>query len=124
MKTRIEFVRFCLVSMMVGTTDLGVYFLAKNILPIDVSKGLSFVCAGILGYFFNKHWTFDRHHRSNSEMVRYGATEFFLLGFNISVNRGLLLLLPEAHFLAAATASLSTALVSFVCKKMWVFKTA
>ena len=93
-------------------------------LGVDISKGISFVCAGMVGYLFNKHWTFSQHHRSHSEMVRYGATEFFLLGFNISFNKGVLMLWPEATFPAAVAASLSTALVSFVLKKTWVFKTA
>ena len=113
-----------MVSPMVGATDFGVYFLSKIFLPVDIAKGISFICAGIAGYLFNKYWTFSQHRRSHTEMIRYWITEVFLLGFNISVNKGILLLWPQAHFLGAATASLSTALVSFICKKMWVFKTA
>ena len=122
MKTQKEFVRFCVVSMMVGATDFSLYYLSKMFLPVDISKGFSFISAGIVGYFFNKYWTFSQRCGSRSETVRYLITELFLLGFNVSVNKGILLLWPRAIFPAVAAASLSTTLVSFVLKKVWVFK--
>ena len=122
MKIQKEFVRFCVVSTMAGTTDFSFYYLSKMFLPVDISKGISFIAAGIVGYFFNKYWTFSQSRKSRSETVRYSIAGLFLLGFNVSVNRGILLLWPGAIFPAVATASLSTTLVSFVLKKVWVFK--
>ena len=122
MKTPKEFVRFCVVSMMAGTTDFSFYYLSKMFLPVDISKAVSFILGGIVGYFLNKYWTFSQCRRSRSETVRYLIVGLFLLGFNVSVNRGILLLWPGAIFPAVVTASLSTTLVSFVLKKVWVFK--
>ena len=122
MKIQKEFVRFCVVSMMAGTTDFSFYYLSKMFLPVDISKGISFISAGIVGYFFNKYWTFSKSRRSRSETFRYVIAGLLLLAFNISANRGILLLWPGAIFPAVVAASLSTTLVSFVLKKVWVFK--
>lgn len=105
----------------VGATDFGVYYLSKLFLPINVSKGVSYVCAAIVGYLFNKHWTFSKHIRSYPEMVRYWISEIVLLGYNVAANHTILHFWPRAVFLALVTASGSTALLSFILKKWWVF---
>ncbi len=56
-------------------------------------------------------------------MVRYWVTEVVLLGYNVLANRMMLNVWPGAVFLALAFASVSTAILSFILKKWWVFKT-
>jgi putative flippase GtrA len=121
MSTQKEICRFLLVTPFVGLTDFGVYFLCLEFLPLSVSKGIAFAVAAVVGYLLNKHWTFRKHRRSYSEAGRYFLIQVFLLGFNVVVNKLVLLPFPEAIFLAMMTASLLTAVVSFILKKWWVF---
>lgn len=91
-------------------------------LSISLSKGIAFVFAAVIGYLFNKYWTFVKHDRSFSEVSRYLIVQIFLLGFNVGTNKAILVGWPSALFPAMVVASVSTAVVSFVLKKAWVFK--
>ena len=122
MNTKKEITRYVIVTPMVGAMDFGVYYLSKLFLPINVSKGISYVCAGIVGDLFNKYWTFCKHKTCYPEMGRYWLTELVLLGYNVTANRTILNFWPRAVFLALASASVSTAALSFILKKWWVFK--
>ncbi len=122
MKIQKEITRYSIVTPIVGGTDFGVYYLLKLFLPIPVSKGISYVCAAIVGYLFNKYWTFSKHKTCYPEMGRYWITELVQLGFNVTVNHTILIFFPHSIFLALAITSVSTAILSFILKKWWVFK--
>jgi len=124
MKIEKEIIRFLIVTSMAAITDIGLYFLLKSFLPSDISKGISFLCGGIVAYIFNKNWTFSKHRKSNPEMGRYWISGLVLLGYNVITNRTILNFWPHAVFLALAIASVSTAILSFIFKKWWVFKSA
>ncbi len=123
MKIKKEIIRYCTVTPMVGATDFGVYFLSKLFLPIAFAKGISYVCAAIMGYLFSKYWVFSKHKTNHPEMARYWVTDLILLGYNVLANQTILNFWPHAVFLALAIASVSTAVLSFTLKKWWVFKT-
>lgn len=117
-----EVIRFSIVTPLVGITDWGVYYLSLQVLPFSVSKGISFVCGGLVGYLLNKHWTFSQRERSYSEMGRYWVAQLIMLGFNVSSNQILLHFWPKAVFVCLVIASISTAVLSFILKKWWVFR--
>ena len=71
MKLKKELIRSLIAGPVVGATDFGVYFLLKIFLPIWLSKGISYVCAGIASYLLSKYWTFSRPKESAHEMGRY-----------------------------------------------------
>ncbi len=121
MKTKKEITRYSIVTPMVGATDFGVYYLSKLFLPLNVSKGISYVCAAIMGYLFSKYWVFSKQKTCHPEMARYWVTDLLLLGYNVTVNWTILHFWPHAVFLGLAIASVSTAVLSFTIKKWWVF---
>ena len=55
MNTKQQITRYSIVTPVVGAMDFGVYYLSKLFLPITASKGLSYICAGIVGYLFSKY---------------------------------------------------------------------
>ncbi len=122
MKTKKEITRYLIVTPVVGTMDFGIYFLSKLFLPITVSKGISYVCAGITGYLFSKYWVFSKQKKSNPEMGRYWISDVTLLGYNVAANSTILHFWSHAVFLALAIASVTTAILSFLIKKFWIFK--
>ena len=47
MNIKKEMIRFYIAGIFIGATDFGVYYLLIPFLPFDLSKGISFTCAGI-----------------------------------------------------------------------------
>ena len=85
-----ELIRFLVGGAFVVSIDFGVYYLLKHIFPLDVSKGISFICAGAVGYVLNKYWTFKFAQASNIEMGRYALINLMSLVVNVVINRQIL----------------------------------
>jgi len=122
MNARIEMVRFFAAGTIVNATDFSIYYFLFHFLPYSLSKGISFICAGIAGYLLCKHWTFRNHQPSYAEAVRYVFINFLALGMNVLTNQSILNLWPRAVFTALIIATSVTGLFTFVCFKWWVFR--
>jgi len=123
MDTKKEMIRFLVAGAFVGATDFGVYYLLIHFLPFSLAKGISFTCAGIVAYVFNKYWIFQSNQAASySEVSRYVITNLLALGFNIFVNQSILNHWPEAVLLALIVASMLTGAVTFIGFKWWVFR--
>ena len=121
---RKEFVRFLISGTIVNATDFSIYYILFHFLPFSVAKGISFTCAGFVGYFLIKFWTF-KHNKplSFAEVGRYAIINFSALSINVLVNQGILNLWPGAIWVALIIASALTGLFTFACFKWWVFRT-
>ncbi len=117
-----EIVRYCLVTPFVGLVDFGTYYGAQHVMPLAAAKALSFAAAAVTGYLLNKHVTFAKHRSSPAEAARYLVIQFSLLAFNVATNHAALLLSSGRVWESMLTASLLTAVLSFICKKWWVFR--
>jgi len=124
MKIKKEIIRYLTVTPFVGAADFGIYFSLIHFLPHSVSKAISYIIANIIGYLFNKYWTFKRKQPSYPEAGRYFIVDVLLFALNITTNQIILHLWQHAVFLAVAIASVLTACLSFICKKWWVFRTS
>ncbi|MCR4336303.1 MAG: GtrA family protein [Candidatus Omnitrophica bacterium] len=122
MNIRKEIIRFSIAGTVVGAIHFGIYYLLICFLSFNLSAGISFICAGIVAYLFNKYWTFKYKHPSLAELVRYTLINFLALGINIFINQHILSLWPSAVFLALVIASMSSGLVTFIGYKWWVFR--
>ncbi len=123
MKTRKEISRYVSAAPLVGLTDFGSYYLLILFLPYFIAKAISYLLANVSGYLFNKYWIFQKRKQSTTEAGRYLIVNVGLFICNVLINQAMLYLWPKAIFLALATAALVTALLSFISKKIWVFKT-
>ena len=123
MKTRKEVLRFLIAGAMINGTDFSVYFILFHVLSYSLSKGLSFSCAGIVGYLLCKYWIFKRNRLSYAEMGRYALVNLLALGINVLTNQAILNVWPGAVLAALLVATVLTGLFTFVCFKWWVFKT-
>ena len=127
MKTKKEISRYLILIPFEGALDFGIYFLLIHFrLPYSASKAISYIIANGVGYFFNKYWIFKRKRKQATypEAGRYFILDVVLFGCNIIINQAILHFWPRAVFPAVAIASLLTALLSFIFKKIWVFKTS
>ncbi len=124
MKTTKEVLRFLIAGAMINGTDFSVYFILFHFLPYSLSKGLSFSCAGIVGYLLCKYWIFKRNRLSYAEMGRYALVNLLALGINVLTNQAILNIWPGTVLVALLTATALTGLFTFVCFKWWVFRTS
>ncbi len=103
-------------------TDFGIYYALFHFLPFSISKGISFTCAGIVGYLFYKFWIFEYNKPSYAEIIRYALINFLALGINVLTNQSILEHWPGAVFAALVIATSVTSLFAFICFKWWVFR--
>jgi putative flippase GtrA len=122
MNVRKEIVRFLIAGTVVNATDFSIYYVLFHFLPFSVAKGISFICAGIVGYLLNKHWTFKYHQASLTEVGRYILINFLALGVNVLTNQSILNLWPGSILVALVIATVLTGLFVFICFKWWVFR--
>jgi putative flippase GtrA len=121
MKIRKEIIRFLTAGAIVNAIDFSIYYFLFHFLPFWVAKGISFTCAGVVGYLLNKHWTFKSVHPSFAEVARYVFINLLALACNVSTNQMILNGWHGAVFPALIIASMVTGLFSFICFKWWVF---
>jgi len=122
-KNRKEIVRFLIAGTIVNATDFSIYYTLLHFLPFSVAKGISFTCAGIVGYLLIKFWAFQHNEPlSFTEVGRYAIINFSALGINVLTNQFILNLWPGAIWVALIIASALTGLFTFACFKWWVFR--
>ncbi len=122
MNTKKEIILFLIAGAFIGATDFGIYYFLIHFLSFSLSKGISFTCAGIVGYWLNKYWTFKRHQPSYTEVGRYAVINLLALGVNVLTNQSILHMWPGAVFWALISSSMLTGLLTFICFKWWVFR--
>jgi putative flippase GtrA len=127
MKTKKEITRYLIVTPCIGALDFGIYYLLIHFrLPYSVSKAISYTIANVISYLFSKNWIFKRKRKqaTTPEVGRYFIVDLILFVFNVAANQVILHVWPHAVFIAIATASILTAVLSFTCNKLFVFKTS
>ncbi|MDD4940243.1 MAG: GtrA family protein, partial [Candidatus Omnitrophica bacterium] len=89
----------------------------------SLAKGISFACAGIVGFFLIKFWTF-KHNKplSFAEVGQYALINSLALGINVLTNQIILRASPGRVLLALISATILTGLFTFACFKWWVFR--
>ena len=122
MLDRKEIIRFCIAGFMVTATDCSIYYILLHFFSFNISKGISFTSAGIIGYLFDKYWTFKNNQASYMEVLRYAFINFLALGINVFINHCVLSLRPGAILTALIITTSVTSLFTFVCFKWWVFR--
>ena len=122
MKQRDEFIRFCIAGTIVNATDFSIYFILFHFFSYNISKAISFTCAGIVGYLLYKFWTFKEDQSSFSEIIRYIIANFLALGINVFINLFILSIWPKQVLGALIIATAITGLFAYILFKCWVFK--
>jgi putative flippase GtrA len=107
-KERTRFIRFISVGAIGAVVDFGIMNLFSKLfnMPLTVAGTISFICAIISNFFFNRFWTYpDSRSRS--------LTKQLIMFFIVNV-AGLAIRLPILHYLEPPMRSLSANLVPFI----------
>ena len=122
-KDRKGIIRFLIAGVTINAVDFSIYYTLFHFLSFSLSKGISFVCAGAIGYLLNKFWTFKYSNPpSYTEVGKYALVNFLALGINVLTNQIILNLWPGAIGVALIIATGLTGIFTFVCFKWWVFR--
>ena len=95
---RKEMIRFCIAGSIVTATDFSIYYILFHFFPFNVSKGISFTCAGIVGYLLYKYWIFKNNRASFTEVLRYALINSLALGINVFINHRILKPVARVYF--------------------------
>ncbi len=123
-----EFFKFALVGVLNTAIDIGIYtlltrsayFFHRHLL---FAKAISFVCATISSFIFNRSWTFERQGKiMMAEIIRFYST----VGSAIFINLGVVYIVhTRLHIndlIAVVAATLTTIMWNYLFSKFWVFK--
>ncbi|NLJ49066.1 MAG: GtrA family protein [Candidatus Atribacteria bacterium] len=125
-KNLFQFVKFGLVGILNTAVDFGIFTFLNYLLGEQyyrISQIISYSCAVLNSYYFNKSWTFQAGRRFNLiEMFKFltinlislGVSLFFLTLFHEKYQIGILLSKVGATFFSV--------LINFIGNKFWVFK--
>jgi putative flippase GtrA len=87
MKNNKQIIRFLISGTIVNATDFTIYYILFHFLSFGMSKGISFTCAGIVGYLLYKYWTFQYNKPSYAEFGRYVLVNSLALGINVNKSK-------------------------------------
>ena len=122
-RTRIEIIRFFATGTVVLGVDAIVYFLGLNVMPITISKAVSFMAGGIVAFLLNKYWTFGNKQRCLREFGRFWVANLITMAVNVGVNQAVLMLTQGDKVPAVVSASVASGVTAFLVQKSWVFGT-
>lgn len=134
-----QVIKFTFIGMLAVLTDLAVYYILLNTLPVKVfnlidieafAKTVSFICGLFVTYNFNKLWTWRKRDSSKKRfakfMALYGSSLVLNVGANMFLlhllhNNALLMKLPGKYLIAFIGATGMSAAYNFAGQKFWVF---
>ncbi|MGA2504739.1 MAG: GtrA family protein [Anaerolineales bacterium] len=107
-KERTRFVRFISVGAIGAIVDFGIMNLFSKLfnMPLTLAGTISFICAIISNFIFNRIWTYPD---SRSRTITRQLTMFFIV--NVA---GLAIRLPILHYLEPPMLKLSEQLILFI----------
>lgn len=120
-KIKKELKRFLVAGLSAVGTDLVTYYILLNFLSHDLSKAISFLLGTIVAFIINKYWTFEKHERSYSEILKFALLYSATLGANVMTN-SLVLEYTSLVFLAFLVATGVSTVLNFTGQKWWVFR--
>ena len=124
-----NFKKFFLVGCVAFSVDISLYFLLLEIGFLStLSKGLSFVCGLLVGYFLNSFFTFNRAEVSKHMFYKYVLVYFISLLANIIVNELSVIYLEKiimrdfVFLVAVICATIVSLTMNFFGLRNYVFK--
>ena len=107
-KERTRFIRFISVGAIGAVVDFGIMNLLSKLfnMPLTVAGTISFICAIISNFFFNRIWTYPD---SRSRSIARQLIMFFIV--NVA---GLAIRLPILHYLEPPMLNLSKQIVPLI----------
>lgn len=116
-----EIKRFLVAGFSAVGTDLATYYILLNFFNTDIAKAVSFFLGTIVAFIINKYWTFEKHEKSYTEIVKFGLLYSLTLGVNVMTNK-IVLDMFSITILAFLIATGVSTVLNFIGQKWWVFR--
>lgn len=116
-----ELIRFLVVGSCSVITDcLTYWFFLKFGCDVNFSKFLGFICGSVVGFIFNKLWTFESNGQIHREVFRYSVLYATTLMLNVWSNQ-IVLDIVHIWWLAFLFATALSTICNFLGMKYFVF---
>jgi|SaaInlStandDraft_1057018.scaffolds.fasta_scaffold150092_2 putative flippase GtrA len=116
---------FLIVGLTTVCIDLFVYLslIKINLISIELSKGISFICGSVFAYFANCYWTFQFKIVDRVSIVLFFLTYASSLSMNVLINSWLSLLGDGlwVFYIAFIAATAASATLNFFTMKYFIF---
>lgn len=121
-----KFLKFCIVGGAGFVVDTGVYYLANIIMPVLISRLISFTAAVLFTYYFNRRFTFKKQTSMNlSEFLKYYSA--MVLGGSVNVGSFWILMyfnsmVSNYPIFGIAFGSIAGLFVNYITSRIIIFK--
>jgi putative flippase GtrA len=119
--TRQQLSRFLVTGLLAVGTDFCSYWLMIDSVPVDLAKGISFICGSVVAFVMNKLWTFEHNSTVSSSILNFSILYGLTFLANVSVNHITLIFFPEIKLLGFLLATATSTVLNFLGMKYWVF---
>lgn len=122
-----QLVRFGIVGGSNTVIDVGIYTALTRFIPwfgdnIFWAASVSFIIAGLNGYYWNKRWTFKNTQQySHQQLMKF----YIAAGIAYAVNQSFLFLFIDLGIydvLAKALSGISAGVINFAIQRFWTFR--
>jgi putative flippase GtrA len=124
-----NFSKFFLVGCTAFTIDISIYFILLDQGYLSyLSKGISFICGLLVGYFLNSYFTFNKVKISSLRFLKYTMLYLFSLFVNMLSNEYVLIQITQttmnehAFIIAVLVATALSLIINFLGLRYYVFK--
>jgi putative flippase GtrA len=122
-----QFARYCLVGILNGIVDAGVYFILTRWLGFGslriLAKALSYAAGVVNSFFVNRAWTFRSGNRTLSTVIPFALSNLASLALNAGVMHLALDILQLPDTLAVFVAMNASFFWNFAMSKYVIFRT-
>ncbi|MFT6260415.1 MAG: putative flippase GtrA [Crocinitomicaceae bacterium] len=119
--TKQQLLRFLVTGVLAVSTDFCAYWLMIGNVPVDIAKGLSFVCGSAVAFVMNKLWTFEHNSTASNSILHFSSLYGLTFLANVSVNHITIIFVPEIKLLGFVLATATSTVLNFLGMKYWVF---
>ena len=121
-----QFAKFCLVGILNGAVDAGLYFVLTRWLGLGsykiAAKAISYTAAIINSFFLNRAWTFQSERKTASAFVPFAVSNLLSLGINAGVMHLALQTWQLPDTIAVFVAMTASFFWNFTTSKFLVFR--
>jgi putative flippase GtrA len=119
--TRQQLSRFLVTGLLAVGTDFCIYWLMIDSVPVDIAKGISFICGSVVAFVMNKLWTFEHIDAVNRSLINFSCLYSLTFLANLGVNHITLTFIADSKVLGFVLATGTSTALNFIGMKFWVF---
>jgi putative flippase GtrA len=119
-----QFLRFLMVGVLSTAVNYSIFYLSIKLLILDymLANAIGYISGVLIGFYFNKSWSFKASGNSNRLLIRYIGVYLVSLMLGILILRFLVETLSLHVYLANLITIAFTTALNYLCVKYYAFR--